>query len=60
LHKVTDLAQITFDLVHYGGFSYESVMRMPPFEREYHHVATIDAMKREREFQMAIHGAKEK
>jgi hypothetical protein len=51
---------VIFDLVHYGGFSYEDVLSMPVFERDFYHRLTVDAIKDEREFQLALHGRKKK
>ena len=46
--------------MHYGGFSYEDVLSMPVFERDYYHHLTIEAHKDDQDFQVAIHGAKKK
>jgi len=47
-----------FDLVYYGGFSYQDVIRMPCFERDFYHEKTLEALKSDRKFEAELHGAK--
>jgi len=49
---------VVFDLVHYGGFSYEAVMHMPPFERKFLHEKVCDATENEVNFQLSLHDKK--
>ena len=58
VRSVNDIAQIIFDLVHYGGFNKADVEEMPLFERAYHHQKTIDSVEKDVEFQLALHDKK--
>jgi len=49
---------VVFDLVHYGGFSYEAVMLMPPFERRFMHDKMCDAVENDVNFQLSLHDKK--
>ena len=56
--SVRDLAIAVFDLVHHGGFSYEDVMRMPPFERRFMHDKVCEAVENDVNFQLSLHDKK--
>ena len=45
LLNVRDQAAMIFNLVHYGGFDYKSVIDMPVFERKFMHKKVIEALK---------------
>jgi hypothetical protein len=47
-----------FDLVHYGHFTPEFVLKMKPFERDYHLQRAEEAKKAQDTFLAAIHDMK--
>lgn len=52
------ISTIIHDLVHYSGFSYSDIVKMPIFERDFLHQKTIDRIEEDRKFEASLHGRK--